>query len=179
MSVTTDDEFSEWAAGQWQRLLRTAVLLGCSLPEAEDAAQATLVRCYVKWSQVRRAEHRTAYVAKVLLNVHREARRKASAQERPLAEVPEVPADVDEAERLASVDAVRRALAGLSDGHREVVLLRFYLQLSEREIAEACGVPPGTVKSRLSRAITQLGGSVELEEFRAVSAKVSREGGPS
>ncbi|CAN5160535.1 N/A [soil metagenome] len=164
--MSKDEEFTEWAAGQWQRLLRTAVLLGCSLPEAEDVAQATLVRCYVKWAQVRRAEHRAAYVAKVLLNVHREARRKLSAGELPLADIPDAHGTAEEAERSASVDAVRRALGLLSDGHREVVLLRFYLQLSEREIAEACGVPPGTVKSRLSRAIAQLGDSVELATFR-------------
>lgn len=164
--MTRDEEFTEWAAGQWQRLLRSAVLLGCSLPEAEDVAQATLVRCYVKWAQVRRAEHCTAYVARVLLNVHRENRRRSSAGERPVAEVPDVGTSVDDADRVASTDAVRRALGALSAGHREVVLLRFYLQLSERETAEVCGVPLGTVKSRLSRAIAQLGDSVELATFR-------------
>lgn len=161
-----DAEFSEWAAGVWQRLLRSAVLLGCTLPEAEDTAQATLVRCYAKWSLVRRADNRTAYAATVLLNVHRESRRRRSAGERPVADVPDAVSGLDEAERVAAVDAVRRALAGLSDGHREVVLLRYYLDLSEREIAAACRVPQGTVKSRLSRAIAQLGASVELTAFR-------------
>jgi RNA polymerase sigma-70 factor (sigma-E family) len=160
-----DGEFSEWAAGTWQRLLRAAVLLGCTLSEAEDVAQATLVRCYAKWPLVRRADNRTAYAATVLLNVHREAQRKRSAGERPVAVVPDA-AGPDEAERVAAVDAVRRALGDLTPGHREVVLLRFYLQLSEREIAEACRVPQGTVKSRLSRAIAQLGGSVELAAFK-------------
>lgn len=160
-----DGEFTEWAAGTWQRLLRSAVLLGCTLPEAEDVAQATLVRCYVKWSLVRRADNRTAYAATVLLNVHREAQRKRSAGERPVPAVPEV-AGPDETDRVAAVDAVRRALADLTPGHREVVLLRYYLQLSEREIAEACRVPQGTVKSRLARAVERLGGSVELAAFR-------------
>ncbi|MFB9313122.1 SigE family RNA polymerase sigma factor [Nocardioides plantarum] len=161
-----DSEFTEWAAGTWQRLLRSAVLLGCTLPEAEDVAQSTLVRCYAKWTLVRRADNRTAYAARVLLNVHREARRKRSAGERPVAALPDGPAGPDEADRVVAVDAVRRALGDLTPGHREVVLLRYYLQLSEREIAEACRVPQGTVKSRLSRAIAQLGDSVELAAFR-------------
>ena len=115
---------------------------------------------------LQRAEHRPAYVAKVLLNVHREAQRKLSSKERPTAVPPDVGTPGDDADRVASVDAVRRALGGLSQGHREVVLLRYYLQLSEREIADACGVPPGTVKSRLSRAMAHLGDSVELATFR-------------
>jgi RNA polymerase sigma-70 factor (sigma-E family) len=165
MGRDDEHEYAEWAAGAWQRLLRSAVLLGCTLSEAEDVAQATLVRCYLKWPLVRRADNRTAYAATVLLNVHRESRRRRSAGEQPVALVPERAADGD-AERVADVDAVRRALAGLSEAHREVVLLRYYLQLSEREIAAACGIAQGTVKSRLSRAIAQLDASVELAAYR-------------
>lgn len=69
--------------------MRSAVLLGCSLPEAEDLVQATLERCYVKWAAVERAEHRDAYVAQVLLNCLRQSRRRRWWGERPTAELPD------------------------------------------------------------------------------------------
>lgn len=73
---------------------------------------------------------------------------------------------VDETLAWDGVDAVPCALAGLGARHREVVVLRFCLQLSELETAEALRVPPGTVKSRLSRALQQLSEAEDLAEHR-------------
>jgi RNA polymerase sigma-70 factor (ECF subfamily) len=52
--------------------------------------------------------------------------------------------------------ALLRAMGRLSDGDREVLGLRYFLDLSEAEMVEAMGVPAGTVKSRLSRAMDRL-----------------------
>ena len=60
--VKRDEDFSEYASVRWSTLVRSAVLLGCTGPEAEDLVQVTLMRCYVSWGKVRRAADRDAYV---------------------------------------------------------------------------------------------------------------------
>ena len=83
------DGFSEYAGARWRTLVRSAVLLGCDLQDAEDLAQATLLRCYVKWARVERADDRDAYVARMLINLHRQSRRRRWWGERPTDELPE------------------------------------------------------------------------------------------
>ena len=159
-----DSEFTDFASARWLKLVRSARLLGCSLHEAEDVAQATLVKCYLAWSRVSRADNPDAYAARVLLNVHRQSRRRLWWNERPTERLPE-PAPVDHTDDLADVDAVRRALGRLGKGQLEAVVLRHYLGLSEREAAETLGVPTGTVKSRLSRALASL---AEDDDLRSI-----------
>lgn len=143
--------------------MRSAVLLGCTLPEAEDLVQTALERCYVKWAQVERAEHRDAYVTQVLLNCLRQSRRRRWWGERPTADLPHT-AQPDTTAEVDSVDAVRRALDSLNDGQREVIVLRYYAHLTEQHIAEALGIAPGTVKSRLSRGLAALAANTDLAE---------------
>ncbi|WP_121255953.1 SigE family RNA polymerase sigma factor [Nocardioides ferulae] len=150
-------EFADYAAARWQSLVRAGVFLGCSLDEAQDLAQTTLVRCFAKWSKVRRADDRDAYVYRVLLRCHTDSRRRRWWGEQPTAQPPDR-ADPDASTAVDVTDAVHRALAGLSDDHRAVVVLRVLADLSERQAAEVLGVSTGTVKSRLSRALARLAG---------------------
>ena len=62
-------------------------------------------------------------------------------------------------------DAVHRALADLSKVNREVVVLRYYAHLSEQQTAEILDIAPGTVKSRLSRALAQLATNTHLADL--------------
>jgi RNA polymerase sigma-70 factor (sigma-E family) len=150
-----DEEFSVFVAERWPTLVRVARLIGCSPSEAEDLVQAALVKCYVAWSRVRRADDRDAYVYRVLLNTHRSALRRMSSRETPadLGAHSHAGSEVEAAELTTSVEA---ALARLSAQARDVVVLRYYVDLSERQTAEILGIPAGTVKSRLSRALAQL-----------------------
>ncbi|MCW2767244.1 MAG: sigE [Nocardioides sp.] len=141
------------------------MLLGCSLQEAEDLTQTTLARCFTSWSKVQAARHRDAYVAKVLINVHRQSRRRRWWDEKPADHLPEQ-GQADMTAHVAGVDAVHRALGDLTPGQREVVVLRFYAQLSEQETAEALGVAVGTVKSRMSRALELLTNNSHLVDLR-------------
>ncbi|MCW2751709.1 MAG: sigE [Aeromicrobium sp.] len=159
-----DIEFSEYASGHWRSLVRSAVLLGSDLHGAEDLAQTALMRCYVSWAKVSKASDRDAYVARVLINVYRQSRRRHWWQERPTAELPET-AEPDATSVVDGTETVRQALAHLSQAHREVVVLRFYNNLSEHQMADALGISPGTVKSRLSRALTHLSVSPELADL--------------
>ena len=146
-------DFAEYAAARRPALVRSAVLLGCSLDDAEDLAQVTLTKCLVNWRRVSRASRPDAYVYRILLNALRADRGRRWQGELPTAELPETPVpDVD----LASGLAVRRALATLSKEHREVLVLRYYADLSERETAEVLGLPAGTVKSRTTRGLAAL-----------------------
>jgi RNA polymerase sigma factor (sigma-70 family) len=70
-----------------------------------------------------------------------------------------------ETEGLAVADAVHRALGDLSRVNRDALVLRYYAQLSEQETALVLGIPVGTVKSRVSRALSQLAGNAHLNDF--------------
>jgi RNA polymerase sigma-70 factor (sigma-E family) len=157
-----DHEFAVFVAERWPTLVRAARLLGCSSSEAEDVVQSALVKCYVAWSRVRRADDRDAYVYRVLLNTHRSALRRMSSREAPtdLERLSNTDPDGELSELRASVE---QALNRLSSQGRRVVVLRYYADLSERQTAEILGVPAGTVKSRLSRALAQLSKDPSLE----------------
>jgi RNA polymerase sigma-70 factor (sigma-E family) len=160
MSGMTDElEFTELVNSRWATLVRSAMLLGCPPAEAEDVVQAALTRCYQNWRQVRRAESPNAYVHRVLVNTFIDRTRRRSYGEVPVGE----PVGADVAGGAADLDLrmdLASALRVLSDQQRIVVVLRYYLDLSERETAQALGVPAGTVKSRLARGLAAL--AIEL-----------------
>lgn len=160
-----DEDFTEYVGGRWPVLVRSAVLLGCGLHEAEDLVQTALARCYTAWPKVAAADNRDAYVYRVLVNCQRDSRRRFWWREQPTERLPERPTDADGSEQVDVTDAVERALANLSEPNRAVVVLRYYAQLSEKQTAEALGVPQGTVKSRLSRALAELAGSEHLADL--------------
>ena len=165
MGQDRDDAFAEFASARWLVLARSAVLLGAGHHEAEDLAQTVLMRCYVSWAKVSGATHPDAYVMKILVNEFRSSRRRRWWQERPTALLPEQ-AEPDATDGVDGADAVAHALDGLGAGQREVVVLRYYAHLSDREIADALGVAEGTVKSRLSRAHRQLASDEHLHALR-------------
>jgi RNA polymerase sigma-70 factor (sigma-E family) len=161
-----EDDFAAYAREAWGTLVRSAVFLGCSLHEAEDLAQTTLVRCYTAWPSVVAADNRAAYVYRMLLNCLRDSKRRRWWGERPTERLPEGRAGRDAIAGVDTTDAVHRALAGLTKPNRDVVVLRYFAGLSEAETAEALGVPTGTVKSRLSRSLAALAGNDHLSDFR-------------
>jgi RNA polymerase sigma-70 factor (sigma-E family) len=163
--VVKDSEYAEFVYARWMTLVRTAVLLGASHHEAEDLAQTTFIRCYLAWSKVVGAENPDAYVSRILVNAFRQSRRRRWWGERPSADLPEAGVP-DHTGAVDDADAVARALGRLGPGQRDVVVLRYFLHLSETETAEALGVPVGTAKSRLSRALKQLAADKDLAEIR-------------
>lgn len=160
-----DEEFSEYVASRWPRLVRSAVLLGCTPAEAEDVVQTALVKCLVHWPKVQRADDRDGYVHRVLINTFTSSRRRSWHRERTVPVMPESAAG-DATASVDQVDAVVRSLARLSDEHRVAIVLRYYANLTEQQMAAALGVAPGTVKSRLSRALTILADDPHLSELR-------------
>ena len=153
--MSREEAYTEYAAVTWPRLVRAALLLGCPLPDAEDLVQNTLVKVYVRWNKISRLDHPNAYVHRILVNTFLSDRKRAWHGELPVPEFPEQVASA-EVHHVESADAVRRVLAVLPVDQRAVVVLRHYLGLSEAQAAEALGIAPGTVKSRLSRAMKTL-----------------------
>ncbi|WP_162803073.1 SigE family RNA polymerase sigma factor [Ornithinimicrobium avium] len=137
------------AAKPW--LLTTAWMLAGDPHTAEDLVQETLVRLYTRWSRVGHQQP-AAYARRVLANLHTDRWRRTRRE--VLVE--------DHAERSGGhapdpvlVDLVR-ALQGLGPRERECVVLRHYLDLSEKQTAEALGVSVGAVKGYTSRGLGAL-----------------------
>ncbi|GAA0608354.1 SigE family RNA polymerase sigma factor [Kribbella sandramycini] len=163
--MTDDSDFTAYVAARWGALVRAAMLLGCSDPEAEDLVQTVLERCLVKWAKVRVAEDRDAYVHRILVNTFISSRRRRWSGERPVAVFPER-ATPDETAGVDMTDAVMRALERLGQDQRAAVVLRYYAHLTDEQAAAALGVAVGTVKSRLSRASKILAEDPGLAELR-------------
>ena len=159
-----DGDFSDYASARWGTLVRSAVFLGCNLEEAHDLVQTTLLRCYIAWRKVEKAHDRDAYVYRILLNCHRDSRRRRWWGEQPTGTLPERSSDSSATDQAHVADAVDRALADLSQVNREVVVLRYFADLSEQQTAVALGIATGTVKSRLSRAMAQLATNPHLSD---------------
>ncbi|WP_442940024.1 hypothetical protein [Nocardioides sp. B-3] len=114
--------------------VRTAPALGCTLSEAEDPAQTTLLKVYVARHKVMKADHRDAYVSKMLVNAHRDTHRRRWRRETSVADVPDVH-EADATGASDTADAVRRAVSGLSRGAtrgRRAPLLRSPDRIGDR-----------------------------------------------
>jgi RNA polymerase sigma factor (sigma-70 family) len=101
----------------------------------------------------------------MLVNTQNTSRRRRWWAEHASAEVPEGTDPRDDFDHADLTESMRSALARLTFDSRAVVVLRFYADLSERETADVLGIPVGTVKSRLSRAIVQLAADPHLSDL--------------
>jgi RNA polymerase sigma factor (sigma-70 family) len=153
-SAETKDSFTPFAEAIAPRLLRTAGLLLGDRGSAEDATQATLLRVFRHWESI--TSSHSGYAASVLLNVCRDVLRERMRRiETPIgtAALELIPtSSPDLSERFEIEDALTK----LPQVQREVIALRYLLDLSVSETATALKVPEGTVKSATSRALDRL-----------------------
>jgi RNA polymerase sigma-70 factor (sigma-E family) len=149
-----EDAFNAFVAARSRHLLQTAYLLTGDRQRAEDLLQTALTRAYLKWDRIE-SEDPEGYVRRTLANAHIDWWRRKPWREVPTAQLPDT-AGPDDAASYDVRDAVLQALAVLSRRQRAVIVLRYYEDLSEAEIAAALGCSAGTVKSTASRAMTKL-----------------------
>ena len=150
--------FEEFVQGCSPRLFRTALLLaGQDRAAAEDLLQLALERAYRHWGRVCRSGDPERYVRRILVNAANDRWRRASGG--PSGRwvlVTLARWRRDQADVVAERDFLIRALAGLPPRQRTVLVLRYYNDLSEAEIADALGCSVGTVKSQASRGLARL-----------------------
>ncbi|MEN8649101.1 SigE family RNA polymerase sigma factor [Streptomyces sp. 21So2-11] len=150
-----DEAFTAFMAARYSSLLRTATLLTGGRPRAEDLAQEALLRTYRAWHRIGRLEAAEAYTRTTMVRLLVKDRRRRWHTEIPAERLPELPGPGHE-EQVATAVAVRELLRTIPPAQRAVLVLRFYHQFTEREIADVLGCSPGTVKSRAARALATL-----------------------
>lgn len=148
--------FEQYAAATWPSLYRRAYLLTAHHADAEDLAQQTLIKIHGAWSRVAQSDSRDAYVRSVLTNTFLSSKRPKGRRLELLAgeNAPEPvgpPIDGPE-DRMLLWPHVR----ALPPRQRAVIVLRYYEQLSEAEIADALACSRGNVKSTAHRALRNL-----------------------
>ncbi|HZJ06310.1 MAG TPA: SigE family RNA polymerase sigma factor [Nocardioidaceae bacterium] len=164
-SWDADMAVEEMYAAHYKRLVRLAVLLVRDKETAEDVVQDSFVAMHGRWRTLREPDKALAYLRQTVVNRSRSVLRHRGVQARhaPPAgrdERGQLPGDQPGADVYA-LDAERRAyilaaLHELSDRQREVLTLRYYLDLPEAAIADALGISRGAVKSHASRGVSAL-----------------------
>ena len=150
-----DAEFTAFVRSATPTLTRTAYLLTGDRETASDLVQEAFVRTYLAWRRVRKDEA-TAYARRVLVNLNVDRYRRPSAV--PVAMVAERAVDHEEG-RVDDRDELRRMLASLAPQQRRVIVLRYFDDLSEAEVAQCLGVTVGSVKASCSRGLAALRGA--------------------
>lgn len=148
-----DAEFREFYLFAGPRLRRLAVMLTGDVDAAADLAQEALLKTYVAWARIRRDDP-APYAKRTLVNLCRNAHRRRMVE---LRKPPVPPSDVvDGGDGIEDALRVAAALSALSPIRRAVVLLRYYEDMKEGEIARTLDRPLNTVKSDLRRALEKL-----------------------
>jgi RNA polymerase sigma-70 factor (sigma-E family) len=155
--VALDPGLELFARQRWPALLRFGLLLTGNRHDAEDLVQTALMRTALHWRSVAEPE---AYVRRAMVRLHLNWRTRVRARlaAAPVPDLPAAPVDTDT--RLV----MWQALATLPPRQRTVLVLRYYADLSEAEIAAALRVSRGTVKSTAARALARLREQTGLRE---------------
>jgi RNA polymerase sigma-70 factor (sigma-E family) len=149
---------------EYRSLVRMSVVLVGDVPTAEEVVQESFIAMYGAWRRLRDIDKAVGYLRRSVVNRSRSVLRRRIVADR-LAPRPE--ADMPSAEQGAITRLERRAviaaLRSLPARQREAVMLRYYLDLSEEEVASAMKISRGAVKSHTARAKAALRSVLELE----------------
>jgi RNA polymerase sigma-70 factor (sigma-E family) len=153
--VMTD--FDEFVAMHVDDLLRTAYLIVWEEAEAEDLVQECLLKVARRWPRIRRMEQPRAYARRILVNLavdgargraRRRSERDVGASASPIA--------LDPLSALDTRAELLQVLGQLPARQRAVLVLRYFNDLTEAQVADVLGCSPGTVKSSASRGLARL-----------------------
>jgi RNA polymerase sigma-70 factor (sigma-E family) len=148
----------------YRALVRLAALLVRDTPTAEEVVQDSFVAMHGGWQRLRDTEKALAYLRQAVVNRSRSVLRHRTVVDKNLQKAPpDMPSAEHGALVLLERHAVVAALRGLPDRQREAIVLRYYADLSEAEIAAAMGISRGAVKSHTARGMTALRAALERE----------------
>ena len=162
MNAPEREQFRQFMVSRWPGLVRLAYGLTGDWGLAEDLAQTALARACVAWWRVRRADDPDAYVRRILINASnrrfRTGRPREEARGLPDAPLPDPTAVADQRTDLVA------ALRALPPRQRAVIVLRYWGDLSDAQVAALLGCSEGTVRSQAWRALAKLRVSTALAE---------------
>ncbi|HEU5333995.1 MAG TPA: SigE family RNA polymerase sigma factor [Actinocrinis sp.] len=164
VDVTTD-LLTETYQNHYTSLLRLAALLLDDIGSCEDVVQEAFIRVHAARSRVREPEKLLAYLRQTVVNLSRSTLRRRLIGLRLLPKpLPDAASAEEGAYDALERDALIQALRGLQRRQREVLVLRYYGDLTEAQVAEVLGVSIGSVKAYGSRGIEAL--RARMEEHR-------------
>jgi RNA polymerase sigma-70 factor (sigma-E family) len=165
-SWTADEALERLYAAHWQRLVRLSVLLVRDVGTAEEVVQDAFIAVHRRWDRLRDPDKALAYLRRAVVNQSRSTLRHRMVVERHVLRGPDpATAPTEEpAENLTRRAAVLEAMRALPQRQREVLALRYYLDLSEAEIADTLKISRGAVKSHASRGAAALRGLLNGDE---------------
>lgn len=156
-----DDVVAGLHRAHYGRLVGLARLLVDTPAEAEEVVQEAFVRLVASWRRLDDPDRALAYLRSTVLNLARSRLRRRAVARRWLAAQRPGDAAADDGRSDGERAAVLAALDTLPRRQRECIALRYYDDLSEREIAAALGITEGSVKTHTHRAMAALAGRLE------------------
>ena len=161
---SADWAVTELYAQHYRALVRLAALLVRDTPTAEEVVQDSFVAMHGGWQRLRDTEKALAYLRQAVVNRSRSVLRHRTVVDKNLQKAPpDMPSAEHGALVLLERHAVVAALRALPDRQREAIVLRYYADLSEAEIAAAMKISRGAVKSHTARAMAALRAALEQQ----------------
>jgi RNA polymerase sigma-70 factor (sigma-E family) len=164
---SADHAVIELYSTHYRALVRLAAMLLRDTPTAEEVVQDSFVAMHAGWDRLRDTEKALAYLRQAVVNRSRSVLRHRTVVEKNVQPaLPDMPSAEHGAFVLMERSAVVAALRHLPQRQREAIVLRYYADLSEADIAATMGISQGAVKSHTSRAIAALRAALEQELWR-------------
>lgn len=152
--------FDEYVAARGAVLLRFAYILSGDGHQGEDLVQEALARAYRRWSRISSLDHPEAYLRRMIVNDFLSWKRRRPAQVMRFSDAAEGAADEidgnDHGAKHANREAMRQLLAGLPKQQRTVLVLRYYEDWNDEQIADQLRCSAATVRSHASKALARL-----------------------
>jgi RNA polymerase sigma-70 factor (sigma-E family) len=162
VAASADDAVVDLYRAHYAGLVRLSAMLAGDLGTAEEVVQDAFVAMHGRWSRLRDPDKALAYLRQTVVNRTRsKLRHRAVVTKYPQAPLPDVPSAEYVAVASTERESLLEAIRALPRRQRETVLLRYYADLSEAQIADALGISQGAVKSHASRALAALRTQVE------------------
>jgi RNA polymerase sigma-70 factor (sigma-E family) len=164
-------DYENFVRAHLPRLLRYAAMLTGERELAADLVQDVLVKAYRRWSRIADADHPDRYVLRMVTNGYLSWRHSRAARLIATGDLPDEVRSGDFASDHALREDMWQRLARLPRRQRAVVVLRYYEQLTDAEIADVLGCAQPTVRAHAHRALTTLRNGLTVDHM--VEAKES------
>lgn len=145
--------FEQLVEQEGPSLLRLAYVLTGDRYSAEDLVQQTLAQVFRHWGRVRSADSPSAYVRRSLVNAHVSGHRRRRLREVLMPTAAARASSADPTSAVADRSEIRTWLETLAPRARTILVLRYYLDQDDNEIAHLLGLKPSTVRATASRAL--------------------------